>query len=179
MRGGHCLKEWTKKQQVVSLSSTESELFAAVKTASEGLGIQSVARDLRISCRLNLDLDPSATMCLVNRRGLGKAKHVDMQNMWIQEASESSWVVTKKIDTNVNLAGVMTKPIPKTRTEQLMSGRWRVSQEGRKGMDVWRESSFYSNCESEWTGLEVAEARQSPKCCTRCRRGKNLDSCHC
>ena len=61
MRGGHCLKVWTKKQQVVSLSAAESELYAAVKTASEGLGIQSA----------------------VNRRGLGKAKHVDMQSLWI------------------------------------------------------------------------------------------------
>ena len=88
VRGGHCLKVWTKKQQVVSLSSAESELYAAVKTASEGLGVQSVAKDLGISCRLNLHLDASATMCPVNRRGLGKAKHVDMQNLWIQEASK-------------------------------------------------------------------------------------------
>ena len=42
-RGDHCLKVWTKKQQVVALSSAERELYAAVKTASEGLGIQSVA----------------------------------------------------------------------------------------------------------------------------------------
>ena len=81
MRGGHCLKVWTKKQQVVSLSSAESELYAAVEAASEGLGIQSVAKDLRISCGLNLHLDASATMCLVNRKGLGKAKHVDMWNL--------------------------------------------------------------------------------------------------
>ena len=46
MRGGHCLEVWTKKQQGVSLSTAESELYAAVKTASEGLGIQSVAKDL-------------------------------------------------------------------------------------------------------------------------------------
>ena len=38
IRGGHRLKVWTKKQQVVSLSSAESELYAAVKTGSEGLG---------------------------------------------------------------------------------------------------------------------------------------------
>ena len=67
-RGDHCLKVWTKKQQVVALSSVESELYAAVKTASEGLGIHSVAKDLGISCGLNLHLDASATMCLVNRR---------------------------------------------------------------------------------------------------------------
>ena len=60
--GSHCVKVWTKKQQVVALSSAESEPHAAVKTVSEGLGIQSVARDLGISCRLNLHLDASATM---------------------------------------------------------------------------------------------------------------------
>ena len=57
MRSGHCLKVWTKKQQVVSLSTAESEPYAASKTASEGLGIQSLARDLVIVCKLNLYLD--------------------------------------------------------------------------------------------------------------------------
>ena len=46
LRGGHCLKERTKKPHVVSLSSAESELYAVVKTASEGLGIQSITRDM-------------------------------------------------------------------------------------------------------------------------------------
>ena len=50
MRGADCLKVWTKKQQVVALSSAESELHAAFKTASEGLGIQSVTKDMGISC---------------------------------------------------------------------------------------------------------------------------------
>ena len=42
MRGGHCLKVRSKKQQVVALSSAERELLAAVKTASEGLGISEL-----------------------------------------------------------------------------------------------------------------------------------------
>ena len=92
--GPHCLKVWTQKQQVVALSSAESELYAAVKTASEGLGIRR-----------------SATMCSVNRRGLGKAKHVDMHNLWIQEASKSGWFTTRKVGTNVNPADLMTKPL--------------------------------------------------------------------
>ena len=57
---------------------------------------------------MNLHLDASATMCLVNRRGLGKAKHVDMQNLWIQEASKSGRFITKKVGTNVNPADLMT-----------------------------------------------------------------------
>ena len=121
MRRSCCPKVWTKKQQVVALSSAESGLCAAVKTASEGLGIQSVARDLGISCRLNLHLDASATVCLVNRRGLGKVKHVDMQNLWIQEASKSKRFVTKKVGTSVNPADLMTKPMPRPKIEQLMN----------------------------------------------------------
>ena len=121
MRGGHCFKVWTKKQQVVSLSSAESELYAAVKTASEGLGIQSVAKDLEIWCGLNLHLDASATTRLVNRTGLDKAKHVDMQNLWIQESSKSGRFITQKAGTNVNRADLVTKPLPRSKTEQLMS----------------------------------------------------------
>ena len=121
MRGGHCLNVWTKKQQVVSLSSAESELYAAVKTASEGLGVQSVTKDLGILCGMNLHLGASATMGLVNRRGLGKAKHVDMQNLWIQEASKSGRFVKKKVGTSVNPADLTTKPLPKPKIEQLMS----------------------------------------------------------
>ena len=112
---------WIKKQQVVSLSSAESELYAAVKTASEGLGVQSVAKDLGILCGLNLHLDASATMGFVNRRGLGKAKHVDMQSLWIQEASKSGRFVTKKVGTSVNPPDFMTKPMPRSKIEQLMS----------------------------------------------------------
>ena len=119
MRGGRCLKVWTKKQQVVSLSTAESELYAAVKTASEGMDIQSVAKDLGILCGLNLHLDATARMRLFDRRRLGKAKHVDMQNLWIQEASKSGEVVTKKVGTSVNSADLMTKPLPKSKIEQL------------------------------------------------------------
>ena len=120
MKGGHCLKVRTKKQQVVSLSSAESELYAAVKTASEGLGIQSVAEDLGISCRLNL-LDASAIMCPANRRGVGKAKHVDMQNLRIQDTCKSGRFATRKVGTNANPADLMTKPLAKPKIELLVS----------------------------------------------------------
>ena len=108
MRGEHRVKVWTKKQQLVSLSTAESELYAAVKTASEGLGVQSLA-DLEIECKLNLRLDASATTCLVNRRDLGKAKHVNVQHLWIQEAPKSEKLVTEKAGTHVNPADLMTK----------------------------------------------------------------------
>ena len=60
------------------------------------------AMDLGIVCGLNPHLDPAATMRQVNRRGLGKAKHVEMLNLWVQEASKAGKVVTKKVGTNMN-----------------------------------------------------------------------------
>ena len=61
-----------------------------------------------------MHLDASATLSLVNRRGLGKAKHVDMQSLRIQEASISNRFATKKIGTNVNPTDLMTKTDDKT-----------------------------------------------------------------
>ena len=74
-----------------------------------------MVKDLGIVCGLNLHLDATATMCLVNSRGLGKAKHVDMQNLWIQEDSKSRRFVTKKVVANENATDDETT----TRTENL------------------------------------------------------------
>ena len=63
-------------------------------------------------------MDASATMCLVNRKGLGTAKRVDMQNLWIQEASNSKRLVTKKIGTSVHPVDLMMKPMPRPKVEQ-------------------------------------------------------------
>ena len=73
---------------------------------------------------------PQRRLCLVNRRGLGKAKHVDMQNLWIQEASKTGRFTTRKVGTNVNPADLMTKPLAKPKIEQLM---------GIMGYDSWRD----------------------------------------
>ena len=63
-------------------------VHAAVKSAPEGLGIQSLAKDLGGSVQTESALGWSI-MCLVNRRGLGKAKHVNVQHLWIQDVSKS------------------------------------------------------------------------------------------
>ena len=70
---------------------------------------------------MNLHLDPSATMCFVSRRGLGKAKHVDIRRTCghrrLPKQGDSS---PKKVGTNVNPADLMTKPLAKPKIEQLM-----------------------------------------------------------
>ena len=97
MRGGQCLKVWAKRQQVMVLSTAESELWAAVKSASESLGIQSTAKDMGIKCWLNMHLGVASTLRFLSRIGLGKAEHVDMPNLWIQEVRKSGKFVAKNV----------------------------------------------------------------------------------
>ena len=111
MRGGHCFKVWTKKQQVVSLSTAESKLYAAVKTASEGLGVQSVAKDLEIACGLNLHMDASVTVCLVNRGGLGKVE--------TRRHAQPVYTGGIRVRKARHPADLMTKPLPIPKIEQL------------------------------------------------------------
>ena len=86
---------------------------------------------------MNLHLDASATMCLVNRRGLGKVKPVSVQYLWMQEASKSEKFLTKKGGTHVNPADE-GKCVP-VRVERMHHGRtYRSNRARRRDHNRWR-----------------------------------------
>lgn len=82
MIGGHLLKAWSKTETLVALSSGESELYATLRAALGGLGMQSVAKDLGIDLRGEVWGDASAAIGMINRRGLGKRRHIDSGFLW-------------------------------------------------------------------------------------------------
>ena len=108
MRGRHCIKVWCKKQAVVALSSTEAELYAALKAACEGLGIKALESDMGVSTGVVLHLDSTAALSLTHRAGLGKAKHIELQHLWIQEAIRAGRIKATKVHTDINPADLMT-----------------------------------------------------------------------
>ena len=118
--GSHCVKYWARKQQVVALSSAESELYAGLKTATEAIGVQSLAKDMGHASGVHLYLDSSAALSLTDRRGLGKAKHIDLQHLWLQDAVKEGRIHTHKVPTEINPADLMTKPLAADRIEKLM-----------------------------------------------------------
>ena len=120
MRGGHCLKVWCKKQQVIALSSAESELYAGLRTAAESLGMQSIGKDLGIDAPVELHMDSSAALSLVSRAGLGRAKHIEMQHLWLQDAVRKGRLSAHKVPSDDNPADLMTKPMGEQRIEYLM-----------------------------------------------------------
>ena len=111
MRGRHMIKCWSKAQQVVSLSSGEAELYAGVRAASEMLGVAALTKDLGMSGPLSLAVDAAAAIAMISREGLGRAKHIDTQFLWVQEKVRAGIFKLHKVGTNLNPSDLFTKQL--------------------------------------------------------------------
>ena len=61
MRGAHLIKAWSNTQAFLAKSSAESELYGVVKGASEGLGVNTLLRDLgQYEPKVRMHLDATA-----------------------------------------------------------------------------------------------------------------------
>ena len=111
MLGQHMIKCWSKAQHVVSLSSGEAELYAAVRAAAETIGLASLAKDLGMELGVKISVDASAAIGTLSREGLGKAKHISVQYLWLQERIRQGEVKIEKVHTKSNPADMFTKPL--------------------------------------------------------------------
>ena len=118
--GLHVIKSWSKMQSVVALSSAEAELYASVRTASETIGIKNLAADLGMVTEISLHIDAKATLGMLHRKGVGRVKHVDTNQLWLQDAVKSGQVVPKKVGTRENVADLMTKCLGAAQVRFLM-----------------------------------------------------------
>ena len=76
--GQHAIKTWSKTQAIVAKSSAEAELYAVVRGACEGLGLSALVEDFGSQTMLRLHLDSSAAQGILDRQGLSKARHIDV-----------------------------------------------------------------------------------------------------
>lgn len=109
MLGMHLLKGWSKTQTLVALSSGESELYATLKAASEGLGMVSVAKDLVIQLDGEVWGDASIAIGTIKRRGLCKTRYIDTGLLWIQGVAVQKRLKLCKLFGRDRLADLFTK----------------------------------------------------------------------
>ena len=86
MLGGHPLKTWSATQSVVAMSSAEAELYSANEGASRGLAMQTLLGELGAVTELQLFLDSSAAKGFAATRGIGKMRHLEVKDLWLQGA---------------------------------------------------------------------------------------------
>ena len=108
---GGGIKSWASTQGSIALSSGEAEYYAMVKAAAEGLGIQTLMRDLGWEVVIRIWVDSTAAKAVASRIGLGKIRHMEVRYLWAQEAHKRNRFIVRKIAGVRNPADVVTKPL--------------------------------------------------------------------
>ena len=83
--GKHTIRTWSLTKAVIALSSGEAEYYGMVKGASFTLGTQSLLADLGISAVIHMYTDSSAAKGIASRKGLGKVRHIEVNQLWLQD----------------------------------------------------------------------------------------------
>ena len=104
----------------MATSTAEAELYAGNRAATESMGVQAFAKDLGRVVTIRLHIDSSAALSIISRTGLGKAKHIEIQYLWLQEAVRSGKLTVEKIPTETNSSDLGTKHPTSERSEMLM-----------------------------------------------------------
>ena len=101
----HCLVT----QTILSLSSGESELHGISKGVSSGLGMKSLINDLGFKVKVRVHSDACAAIGMARRRGLGRVRHLDVEDLWVQSKVRDGHVDLVKVKGVDNPADILTK----------------------------------------------------------------------
>ena len=108
-------------QATVSLSSGESEAKAITKGCIESLYVKHLlehqtARPFKIQDWT----DSSCAKAIMQRLGPGRrAKHLEVQKMWVQQLNRISFISLNKLNTLANVTGLLTKHVPRAVLDKL------------------------------------------------------------
>ena len=73
------------------------------------MGIAGILKDLGINLLVSLSTDSSAAKGIASRRGLGKMRHVELSELWIQDRVAKGEVTIWKIPGLENSSDSLTK----------------------------------------------------------------------
>ena len=119
---GNCLiKHWSKTQTTISLSSGEAELHGIAYGAAQPLGLQSLLKDLGWSLKIRVHSDATAAIGICRRKGLGKVRHLDTTDLWIQDKVRGKKLEMVNILGTENPADVLTKYVNRQQMEAAIS----------------------------------------------------------
>ena len=80
-----------------------------VKAAVEGLGMITMASRLGDDYRVRLHVDASAALGVIQRKGVGKIRHLHAGSLWIQEQQVRNSIAFAKVKGTNNPSDLFTK----------------------------------------------------------------------
>ena len=118
---GQCLiKHWSKTRTTISLSSGEAELHGIAMGCAQALGLQSLLRDLGWKIEVKVRSDATAAIGIARRKGLGKVRHLDCTDLWVQDKIRSKQILLEKVLGTENVADVLTKYVDKATLDRAL-----------------------------------------------------------
>ncbi len=119
---GDCvIAGFSRTQSLVSLSSGESEYYAAVTGASEGLFLRQILSFLLVEeVPLHLFIDATAAKGICTRLGVGKIRHLEAKTLWLQRQVKDGVVQVFRRPGVHNVADISTKAVQPGVLERLL-----------------------------------------------------------
>ena len=125
MIGGHCIKTWSVTQGAYALSSAEAEFYAMVEAVSRAKGLRNLAVEVGLSDLENvvhIGTDSSAAKSFVGRQGLGKMKHLEIRDLYLQNEVHEGRAVVHKVLGIENPSDVGTKILNAAEISERLEG---------------------------------------------------------
>ena len=157
--GSHCLKTWSKTQGTIAESSAESELLAIVRAASEAIGMVSLAADFGIELQTRIHVDASAALGILERRGVGRVRHLDVGALWLQEQHLRKVIKFVKVKGTDNPTDLMTKHLAKDLIDRYMVQMGFVFREGRSDATAQLPSAHAEGTTDRRNGVTHSPSR--------------------
>lgn len=113
------LTHWSRTQPVITTSSCESELLAVCLGAQEALLVANLFKELELSPQVNIHSDSRSALDWLNKKGVGRLKHIELRQMWVQEAVMQERLRMIFVQGADNPADLLTKVLPGPRLRRL------------------------------------------------------------
>ena len=107
-----------------------------VAVAPGALGVQALLGDIGVEVGVGPRADVAAAEGIASRRGLGKVRHMRVQQLWLQEKVASGEIDIRKIEGKTNMADAFTKALDPKELEEHME---RVGMVPRGAGTSWHQ----------------------------------------
>ena len=72
---------------MIATSSGEAEYYGTTKGASQALGMKALMQDVGIDTGIVVETDSTAAKGIAFRQGIGKVRHIEVCQLWLQQKS--------------------------------------------------------------------------------------------
>ncbi len=130
MLGSHCAKTHSQTLETIALWSGESESYGVVKAATIGLGMKGLLGDLGVEVKVQVKAGSSAAKSLASRRGIGRKRHVEVRELWVQVRVAKGELSVVKVKCEEKVADGLTKHVDRQKMEQYVEACSMVRRSG-------------------------------------------------